>query len=334
MTRGHEKTFIGQVGCKRGTLRETSTVSSLVTIMSVEELRLFSHVPVNIKLEVADNPATPTIGGADNVVYFTHEQFVVGLRFPIQSLVKQFLHFTRALPTLVQLNVFHILMDCSVLNLIYLLDISLVEICFIYTLKLGVEGRLSMSAHNPRLQFVTGLLNSPKTEAKGVVLVEGLWYETLGSLGLPFDLNRSLTFLGLFQLDGACTSLGRLYFDMPLFSEPFVGRSRRGRLVSWVEKARLDRIRWLLEITERELNHELLLSTKNLYELGASPFPYIVLVIPRPLLEELIKGEHFILAGLLKSIPGSSSQAGSDQTEFAQEALTTFVQLNQSPLAV
>ena len=48
------------------------------------------------------------------------------------------------------------------------------EICFIYTLKLGIRGRLSMSTHSPRLQFVTGLPGSPKTEAKGVVLVKGL----------------------------------------------------------------------------------------------------------------------------------------------------------------
>ena len=80
-------------------------------------------------------------------------------------------------------------MGCSVLNFLYLLDISLVDICFIYTLKLGIGGHLSMSAHSPRLQFVTGLLDSPKTEAKEVVLVKGPWYETPGSPKLPFDMN-------------------------------------------------------------------------------------------------------------------------------------------------
>ena len=64
---------------------------------------------------------------------------------------------------------------------------------------------------------------------------------------LPFDLNQSLTFPGLFQLDGACTSLSRLYSYMSFLSELFIGRRRQGRLVSWVEKARLDRIRRLLE---------------------------------------------------------------------------------------
>ena len=48
---------------------------------------------------------------------------------------------------------------------------------------------------------------------------------------------------------------------------------------------------------------------KNLQELGVNLFPYIVSVIPRLLPVELIKGEHFVLADLLKSISGSPSQA-------------------------
>ena len=71
--------------------------------------------------------------------------------------------------------------------------------------------------------------------------------------------------------------------------------------------------------------------------IGASPFPYIVLIIPHAFPEELIKGENFILVDLLKSIPGISSQAGSNQdsqVEFAQEALTIVVRSDQSPLVV
>ena len=75
---------------------------------------------------------------------------------------------------------------------------------------------------------------------------------------------------------------------------------------------------------------------KNLNELGTSPFPYIITIIVCPLPEELIKGEHFTIADLLKSIPSSSSQARSaqepqarsaqePQAKFAQEALATFV---------
>ena len=108
-------------------------------------------------------------------------------------------------------------MGCSVLKFLYQLDISLVEVCFIYTLKLGIGGQLSMLTHSRRLQVVTGIPNSPKTEVKEVVLVKGPWYETLGSLGLAFDLNQSLTFPGLSELDGACSFLDRPHFDMPIF---------------------------------------------------------------------------------------------------------------------
>ena len=122
---------------------------------------------------------------------------MVGLRFSVLSLVKKFLHITWALPVLIHPNVFWILMGCSMLNFLHQLVILLVEICFIYMLKLGTGGQLSMLAHSPQLQFIIGLPDSPKTEGKGVVLVRGLWYETLDSLRLFFFyVNQSFKFLG------------------------------------------------------------------------------------------------------------------------------------------
>ena len=64
-----------------------------------------------------------------------------------------------------------------------------------------------------------------------------------------------------------------------------------------------------------------------MWELGASPFCYIVSVIPNSLPEEVIRGEQFVLIVLLKLIPGSSSQAGSveePQAETAQETSANF----------
>ena len=106
MVRGHEETSTSQARSKRGTFQETPTISNLVAAMSKEELRSFNQVPIDIRLKVTDGSAASTIGGENNVVYFTHEQFVAGLPFPISSLVKQFLHFTKAPPTLVHPNVF------------------------------------------------------------------------------------------------------------------------------------------------------------------------------------------------------------------------------------
>ena len=198
MTRGQEKTSTSQFGRRRGPIRELPSASDLVYSMSMEELRFFCQLPDSISLELSDGSVASTVGEADTAVYFTQEQFAAELRFPVSSLVKQFLHVSWAPPTIIHLNAIQILMGCSVLNLLYRLDISLVEIFFVYKMKLETGGRLSMSSHNPRLQFVTGLPNSPKTEAKGVVLVRGPWYEMPDSLRLSFDVNHSLMFPGLF----------------------------------------------------------------------------------------------------------------------------------------
>ena len=155
--KGQEETSTSQVGHRKGSSWESPTASSLVASMSVEELRSFYRVLDDISLEFSDEPTFSTIRQADNAVYFTREQFAAGLRFPVSLLVKQFLQVTRAPPVLIHSNVFQILMGCSVLNFLYLLDISLVEICFVYTLKLGIGGPLSMSAPSPQLQFVTRL---------------------------------------------------------------------------------------------------------------------------------------------------------------------------------
>ena len=161
MAIGQEETSTSQVGHRRGPSRESPTASGLVTSMSVEKLRSFCRVPEGISLELSNGPAFSTIGEANNAIYFTREQFADGLRFPISSLVKQFLHVTPAPPALIHPNIFRILLGFSVLNFLYWLDILLVEICFIYTLKLVTGGRLSMLAHSPRLQFVTGPLILP-----------------------------------------------------------------------------------------------------------------------------------------------------------------------------
>ena len=115
----------------------------------MEELRSYCHIPDNIDFKLPNGPAKSIIDKEDGAIYFTREQLVVGLRFPISFLIKQFLHLSGAPPTLVHLNTIRILTGCSVLNFLYQLDILLVEVFFIYTLKLAHGGLLSLSAQSP-----------------------------------------------------------------------------------------------------------------------------------------------------------------------------------------
>ena len=94
----------------------------------------------------------------------------------------------------------------------------------------------------------------------------------------------------------------------------------------------MENIRQLLEITVAERNHELLLTVKNLRELGGRPFPYIIPIVPRSSLGEVIEGEHFVLADLLKLVPSRSSQltpAQEDQTEVAARTLVRSARVSQ-----
>ena len=94
MIRGKEETSTNQVRSRKGFSRESPTMSSLVSSMSIEELRSFCRVPYDISLELSDGQARSTVEHADNTNYFTQEQFAAGVRFPVLSLVKQFLHIT------------------------------------------------------------------------------------------------------------------------------------------------------------------------------------------------------------------------------------------------
>ena len=165
----------------------------------MEELRAYCQIPDDIDVVLSEGPTENTVSKEYNVVFFTREQLAVGLHFPMSSLVKQFLHFTRAPPALIHPNVIRILTGCCVVNLLNQLDLSLVKVCFAYTLRVAQGGQISMLAQSPRLQFVTRLPDSPKTKAKGVILVRGPWDETLGSPDLPFDVNHSMFFPSVYK---------------------------------------------------------------------------------------------------------------------------------------
>ena len=195
MARGREET--SKSSCPEGRLRVTPSASSIISSLTMEELMAYCEVPDNIDLRLMERADESTLGGEHNGVFFTREHLAARLRFPMPAIVKQFLHFTRAPPALIHLNMIRILIVSCMLNHMYQLVLSLVELFMIYFLSIGTGGRMSMSVLSPRLQIVNGLPDSPKMEAKGVLLVRGLWDETPGSPRLSFNVNRSQFFPGV-----------------------------------------------------------------------------------------------------------------------------------------
>ena len=118
------------------------SASHIVPSLAMEELRTYCEILDDIDSKLMDKPDESTLGGEHNSVFFTLEKLMAGLRFPVPALVKQILHFTRAPSALVHPNIIQILIGCSVLNFLYQLDLSLIEICFAYSLTLRRGGRI------------------------------------------------------------------------------------------------------------------------------------------------------------------------------------------------
>ena len=73
MARGQEETSTSQAGRRRGPSRDKPSTSSLISSLSMEELRSYYRIPNNIDFEFSNSLAEPTIEEEDSVVYFTRE---------------------------------------------------------------------------------------------------------------------------------------------------------------------------------------------------------------------------------------------------------------------
>ena len=149
---------------------------------------------VSVQLVEGDPMSIEKVG--HNSIYFTNEQFNAGFRFPFLSLFKQFLHYTQIPSTFTHPNIVRVLIGCSILNMLFNLDFSLLKVLFIYTLMKGKNDIFIMFAHIPSLQLVTNLLDSNKGGAKGHVLVRGLWAGLMEHPERDFSPNYSLKLPG------------------------------------------------------------------------------------------------------------------------------------------
>lgn len=132
-------------------------------------------IPNGISIHLVDGDPTFIEKEAPSAIFFNKELFNAGLRLPLPSLSKQFLHYTKIPLAFIHPNIVRVLMGCSILDMLFHLDLSLLEVFFIYTIKMSKKGIFSMSAHILSLQLVTGLLDLNKGGAKRHVLVRGPW---------------------------------------------------------------------------------------------------------------------------------------------------------------
>ena len=135
MVRGREETSTS--GRPGGWPRVKPSASNVIASLTMEELKVYCEVLDNIDLRLMERADESTLGEEHNGVFFTREHLAAGLRFPVPAIVKQFLHFTRAPPARIHPNVINILIGCCVLNHLYQLDLTLVELFIIYFLNIG-----------------------------------------------------------------------------------------------------------------------------------------------------------------------------------------------------
>lgn len=108
-----------------------------VDLLSEQEFREHFHIPNDISILLVDDEPTPTEKLSHNATYFNKDQLNVGLCFPLPSLLKQFFHFTKISPTFLHPNAVRVLMGCNILDMLYHLDLFLLELLFVYTIKMS-----------------------------------------------------------------------------------------------------------------------------------------------------------------------------------------------------
>ena len=89
--------------------------------------------------------------------------------------------------------------------------------------------------------------------------------------------------------------------------------------MQWVEKASLEKIRRLLEVSEQERHCEVLLTLKNLADVRRSPAPYNLSIIPRALPVEIVDGEHFVTSDLLSLLAGHAPSTRDPEAEASHQ---------------
>lgn len=177
----------GQQGGRKGASTGLTYPEHPTKLLNEWEFRDHFHISNGVFMHLVDGGLVSTDKQSQIVICFSKELFNVGLYFIISSLFRQFLHFMKIPPAFLYPNAVRVLIGCSILDMLFRLDLFLLEIFFIYTVKMNEKGILSLSTHIPSLHLVTGLSDSTKGATKGHVIVSGSWVSLLEHPGQEFE---------------------------------------------------------------------------------------------------------------------------------------------------
>ena len=262
-----------------------------ISELSEQEFHARFYLPYSISIYLSNEEAS-------SMIYFTKEQFAAGLCLPHFFLVKQFLHFSQIPLAFIHPNIIRILMGCSVLDTLYQLDLSLLEVLFVYTTKMSVKKRFSLSVHIPSLQFIIGLQDFNKGWAKGHVLVSCLWNRATEDLDKFFKFTQSLQIPSFECFHDLHISYFNLFMTSTNMCFVHARKNKRGHLVEWVEKSSFAYLNKLLAINQSKQSYSVLLIEKNLKAVLAWVKPFVIPLILRLAPSTLVSGKHFVLKDL------------------------------------
>ncbi|RVW86984.1 hypothetical protein CK203_043517 [Vitis vinifera] len=251
--------------------------------LSVKEFRDRFCIPNSVIVEFLNGEDVVSIEKVEGrAITFSKEQFNAGLRFPLPTLFKEFLHFSQIPPAFIDPNIVRVLMGCNIINMLFNLDLTLLEVLFVYSLKKGKNDIFSMAAHLPSLQLVTELPDSTKGGAKGYVVVRGAWAGVIGASG-------------------------RLFLQTTQWS------GKEGPHSDWVEKTSFACLNKLFEIDARERHYGMLLTARNLMAVDLPIYKEVKEADAekrRALLDDREKRKN---EGTLRKAPGQKRSAASSK---------------------
>ncbi|XP_034708908.1 uncharacterized protein LOC117931950 [Vitis riparia] len=194
-------------------------------------------IPNGVSVQLVDGEAVSTEKSADNSIYFTKEQFNAGFRFPLPSLFKEFLHFTQIPPAYIHPNMVRVLMGCSILSMLFNLDLSLLEgAARGHVLAKGLWAGLMV---HPDRQFAPNLsLKAPDKDRRGK-LVEWVEKASFNRLNRLFEIESyALNILPRRLPKKVVVGEHFVLKDLPFYAEvrKANARARKALLNEWEER--------------------------------------------------------------------------------------------------